>query len=94
MTTLKEVHEITEKLHKGKTVIHLNCAIDAAIVLANRVEELEAQRDELRAKVKSLTQMVRRREANIDAIERIARVSDKEKLEEKMHADLMNELEI
>ncbi len=78
MTTLKEVHEIAEKLHKGKTAIHLNVAIDAAIVLANRVEELEAQRDELKAKVKSLTQMVRRREANIDAIERIARASDKE----------------
>ncbi len=47
MTTLKEVHEITEKLHKGKTAIHLNVAIDTAIILANRVEELEAQRDEL-----------------------------------------------
>ena len=94
MTTLKEVHEIAEKLHKGKTAIHLNVAIDAAIILANRVEELEAQRDKLKAKVKSLIRMIRRREANIDAIERIARDSDKEKLEEKMHADLMNELEI
>jgi len=41
MTTLKKVHEIAEKLHKGKTAIHLNVAIDAAIILANRVEELE-----------------------------------------------------
>ncbi|KKL46443.1 hypothetical protein LCGC14_2345480, partial [marine sediment metagenome] len=36
MTTLKKVHEIAEKLHKGKTAIHLNVAIDAAIILANR----------------------------------------------------------
>ena len=46
MTTLKEVHEIAEKLHKGKTAIHLNVAIDAAIILANRVEELEAEAKE------------------------------------------------
>ncbi|KKM19207.1 hypothetical protein LCGC14_1657900, partial [marine sediment metagenome] len=39
------------------------------------ITELEAQRDELKAKIKSLPQMVRRREANIDENEWLARAS-------------------
>ncbi len=119
---LKRAHEVAVRWRELSKQIIIDIPAQAAIILDDRVAELEAdvsrlatmsiekntensslilkvaefeaQRDELKAKVKSLTQMVRRREANIDAIERIARDSDKEKLEEKMHADLMNELEI
>lgn len=43
--------------------------------LNNRISELEDQIIELKAKVKSLTQMVKRREANIDENEWLARAS-------------------
>lgn len=75
---LREAREVIAHYRKIDEKVYLGPAVEAAIVLDDQIAELEAQSDELKAKVKSLTQMVRRREANIDAIERIARVSDKE----------------
>ena len=75
-----ELEAETERLNDEKTeraiVLHtFKNRVDNA---EERIRELEAQRDKLKKQVKSLVQMIRRREANIDAIERIARSSDKE----------------
>ncbi len=44
---------------------------DVTTELAVALADMEKQRDELKAKVKSLTQMVRRREAHLNVIERM-----------------------
>ncbi len=75
---LREAREVIAHYRKINEKVDLGPAVEAAIVLDDRITELEAQRDELKKQVKSLAQMVRRRESNIDAIERIARASDKE----------------
>ena len=77
---LREARKAAKSLRddSDRKGIYLAMVAEAIIILDDRITELETQRDKLKAKVKLLTQTK----------------GDKEKLEEKMHADLMNELEI
>ena len=68
---LKEARHRANELRKSNLKPDDYTIYKVAIILDDRITELEAQRDELKKKVKSLEQMVRRREAHLNVIERM-----------------------